>query len=211
MTELNELIKNYPFKCQKCEAELTSDCLIASAVIYGVVLLVSENDGFVAWSCPGCRGLSTNFIRLERESFNQVVDALRGTLINARLGKLSYHSFPYRYPLKNEDFSGCGRIELDKDEFVTVVDTQKVPNADELILAPQAPYCRHIFGSEAVSEEISGGAIITFDNEFENAIEDPPIPNADEPNFAPQALYCSYISGSEAMDSEIYAWWYNDS
>ena len=106
MAELDDLMSSFPFKCRKCDAELTSDLLLAAVVTYGVVLIVGEKDGFIGWSCPGCSGLATNFTRLEIESFNQVVHAFRNILINRKIGKLCYHSFPYRFDLKDTDFSG---------------------------------------------------------------------------------------------------------
>ena len=147
MAELNDLIINYPFKCQKCEAELTSDWLIAAVVTYGVILLVGEKDAFIGWSCPGCRGLSTNFIRLERDSFNQVVDALRTTLMNTRLGKLCYNSFPYRYDLRVSDFSRRAGREL-LAEYETMHEWRL--KYDEPQFEPTVKYCSYDFASDSL-------------------------------------------------------------
>ena len=52
MAELDDLIKSAPFKCQQCEAELTSVSLLASIMFFGVVLLIGEEDGLVGTVVP---------------------------------------------------------------------------------------------------------------------------------------------------------------
>ena len=163
---------SFPFRCRKCDAELTPDWLLAAVITYGVVLLVGEKDGLIGWSCPGCRGLASNFTRLEREPFNQAVYAFRSILDNGQIGKLCYHSFPYRFDLKDTDFSGRASRERHAD-FAAVHETdfsglagieldddfEAVPEGsftlDEPNFEPPATYCSYEFGSEALEPAIS--------------------------------------------------------
>ena len=172
MAELDDLMSSFPFRCQKCDAELTSDLLLKAVVTYGVVLLVGEKDGFIGWSCPGCQGLKTNFTKLEREPFNQVVYAFRSILENGQIGKLCYHSFPYRFDLKDTDFSGRASRERHADfeavhetDFSGLADIEVDDDfeavhvgsfiLDEPNLKPPATYCSYEFGSDALGPAIS--------------------------------------------------------
>ena len=152
MFELDDIIKNIPFKCQKCDVELTSDSLVEAAAIYGVTLLAGEIDGLIGWSCTSCNGLTSNFTRLERESFYKMVNGLRETFESKGLGKFCYHSFPYQNIWKDGDLS-TPATTLIRGELEALSLDRLVP--DEQNFEPPAPYCSYIFGSEAMGPAIA--------------------------------------------------------
>jgi DNA-binding NtrC family response regulator len=152
MVEPPVFIAKYDFKCKKCEAELTSDSLIVAVVIYGVILLVGEKDGFVGWSCPACKGLATNFTRLDKKSFNQVVSVFWEAFDSSMLGKICYHSFPYQNILKERDYSGYASTLLNGNFEAYSLD--RIVPCEPNFVQP-APYCSYLFGSEAVSPAIA--------------------------------------------------------
>jgi two-component system NtrC family response regulator len=168
MDQLNDLISNYPFKCQKCEAQLTSEWLVAAAATYGVALIAGEKDGWIGWSCPGpdCGELTANFTRLEKAAFNQVINEIREAAESAMLGRFCYHSFPYRHDLQKEDCAGRSCMEINGD-FEALMEAHLFP--EEVDFIPPADYCSYIFGTDATGPAI---AVWWYDeNQVKNLIK----------------------------------------
>ena len=147
VAECLEIINSFSFECPKCGDILTTEKLLIAASENGIIQLTGERDGYFGWTCPTCNELSTNFIKLEIELFNQVIKALRSLLVTVKLGKLCYHSFPYRYDLKESDFFlRAGRVLLAEYEVMH----ESRLEYEKPKFEPTLKYCSYDFASDAL-------------------------------------------------------------
>jgi transcriptional regulator with PAS, ATPase and Fis domain len=115
MAKLNDFIKQYDFKCKKCGAELTSDSATETALVYGLIILAGEKDGFIGWSCPACNAQVTNLTQVSEDHFWFIHHVYNHASSLGIDGTLMYRSFPYSFCASKDDFVDRNGIFLESD------------------------------------------------------------------------------------------------
>jgi DNA-binding NtrC family response regulator len=147
------------FSCTKCSQSLTPSTLIESVVTYGLIQMESKKDFLLGWSCPSCKGTTTNLIKLSKHDF-KIISAL----IYEWIGPLSRKGLCYR----TNGFD-CDSIWKIVDVFEAFHVDTSIPIANILEhldceeTKPTAPYCSFINNTSAIKHDIIPVVFCDFD------------------------------------------------
>ena len=149
MAELNDFIKQYDFKCQKCGAELTSDSATETALVYGLIILAGEQDGFIGWSCPACNARVTNLTQVKGDPF-LFVGNIHNEIQHGIDSTLMYRSFPFSFSASKKNYVTRNGSLLDHS-FQVLTEFDFFPDFEP----PHGKYISFKYGSHAMGPAIS--------------------------------------------------------
>ena len=157
--EFAGFLEDCGFVCTKCGHLLTPSSLIESVVTYGLIQMESKSDFLVGWSCPSCKGTTTNLIKLSKHDFK-----ILSAQIYECIGALCPRGLCYR--TNGFDFDSAEDIVDIFEGFLMKTSIPIVNIIEQLdceYSKPTAPYCSFVNNTTAIKNETTRVVYCNFD------------------------------------------------